>query len=83
MKKIIYTIALVLCGIMPLHAVEEKKSFARRTQDTVMKQLQESYDRFKKCVHGNCTKTELLKVTRDLSIAAVALITISYKLFND
>lgn len=77
-KNFSFLMLIFIGGILPLHAAEPQKSYARIAKEKAAKQFNDSYDRFKRCIHGNCTKIEALKVARDLGAAALLLITVMY-----
>lgn len=79
MKKIYLGIIAVI-GIVSINAAEPQKSYVRIAQEKTIKQFNTSLDRFKRCMHGKCTKGEALKAARDLGIAGMIAITASYGL---
>ncbi len=90
MKKTHLIIAVLAAAIMvssvPLHAREGRISKARRivkekvsaAKEKATKQLDESLDRFKRCIKLQCTRWEALKAARDVTIAAAAVIATMY-----
>ena len=90
MKKTHLIIAVLAAAIMvssvPLHAREGRISKARRivkekvsaAKEKATKQLDESLDRFKRCIKLQCTRWEALKAARDVTIAAAAVIAAMY-----
>ncbi len=76
----------IMVGSVPLHAREGRISRARRivkekvsaAKEKATKQLDESLDRFKRCIKLQCTRWEALKAARDVTIAAAAVIAAMY-----
>ncbi len=83
MKKTHLIIAVLAATIMissiPLHAREGRIRRATRiAKEKATKQLDESLDRFKRCIKLQCTRWEALKAGRDVIIAVSALIAAMY-----
>ena len=65
--------ATLMISCVPVQAEEQKGRLS-----AVKKQLDESWNRFKRCLKGKCTRSENLKATRDVIIAASAVIAAIY-----
>ncbi len=75
MKKNLITVLLaatIMVSYAPIQA-EEPKARLR----VVKKTLDDSLDRFKRCMRGKCTRKEKIKVARDVGIAALAVVGIA------
>lgn len=59
-------------------AQEKTTDYMHIARQKAVKQFNTSLDRFKQCLHANCTKMEAVKAARDLAIAATAVITAMY-----
>ncbi len=80
MKKLGLVLLFGLTSVS-LSAMENSKpSLTNTAKAKALKQFNETLNRFKKCLHGKCTKMEALKVARDLGIAATAVIIGLYSL---
>ncbi len=65
----VFLAATLMISCAPVQAVEQKSRLSK-----VKKQLNESLDRFKRCIRGKCTRKEKIKVARDVGIAAAAVL---------
>lgn len=76
----------IMVSSVPLHAREGRISRATRiakekvsaAKEKAIKQLDESLDRFKRCIKLQCTRGEALKAGRDVTIAIATLIAAMY-----
>jgi hypothetical protein len=66
-KVVSFSLAL-LVGLQPV-ALFGVESNQKSLKSRAVAQFDESVKRFKKCLSGECTKPELLKVARDVTIA--------------
>ena len=78
MKKNRITSALLALALIsaaaPLQAAqEEQKTNIEKAKQLAKKQVSESIDRLKRCIKGNCSRMEALKVARDVTVAVIAL----------
>lgn len=83
MKKFskIYTLmaTALLISAVPVHGMQEIGAMVQTGKEKAIQQFNESVERMQKCFRKRkCTRTEALKVARDLSIAALAAIGIVY-----
>lgn len=75
MKK--HFMAVILAATFTLSAVPAQAPEAPKGRlKSIKKQLDESLDRFKRCMRGKCTGKEKLKVARDVTIAAITLLAV-------
>ena len=67
--------AVCLMNPITTMAQEPKKGIVRRSLIKAKKSLDDSLDRFKRCIGGKkCTREEKLKVARDVTVAALAVL---------
>ena len=82
MKKSRFTSALLVLALIttaaPIAAQEKTKEQKISFKEKIKKQFNESLDRFKLCMKGECSRWEAMKAARDLGITAVALIAAVY-----
>ncbi len=74
MKKNFVTSALLAPALItaaaPMHAAQEKQE---SNIQKAKKLVSESIARLKRCIKGNCSRMEALKVARDVTFAVIAL----------
>ena len=72
--SVLLALSLIAC-VAPMQAAQEKTKEQKISfKEKAKKQFYESLDRFKRCMKGECTKWELAKAGRDLTIAITTLI---------
>jgi hypothetical protein len=76
-KPIIIVLALLQLGSSSIQA-QTISDYARNAKQSAVNAFNNSVDRMKRCIKGQCTKMEALKVARDLGIAASAAIATMY-----
>ncbi len=69
---------LINVNILSQATLASTADTSRTLKAKAIRQFDASVGRFKRCLHGKCTKVEALKAARDVGIAAVAAVTALY-----